>query len=340
MQENPFAVTFGQKPAVYVERPHLADGILDMFRADPITNQFYVLRGPHGSGKTVLLIDIAARLEEDQHWVVVRCDPESPGLPAIANGLREAVYSGNCTAMQPAAGESDESAAFEIEGTLKQLAGRGKKILFTVDAMTNTPQMQNFLSYFQLWMCKELPVFFLGTATYENMQEIQDAPCLTFLYRAPKIDLFPLDLLLVAESYQTALDIPETLSLRLANLTKGYAFAFQALGYLYWNAKPVASIEKLLPDFDALLADSAYSAIWQELPLEDRILCQAIAESGSGKAADIKTRLPGATAVHFRERCLRLKHQGLVDISENGQIAFSLPRFREFVEHQPLETSD
>jgi len=336
MQQDPFAVTFGQKPVVYVERPHLAEEILDMFRTDPITNQFYVLRGPHGSGKTVLLSDIANRFEEDPQWIVVRCDPESPGFSAIANALREAVYSGNYTA----AGESDESYAFEIEGILKWLAGRDKKILFAVDAMADTPQMQNFLSHFQLWMCKELPVFFLGTATYENMQEIQDAPCLTFLYRAPKIDLFPLDPLLMAESYQAAFGIPEAQGLYLANFTKGYAFAFQALGHLYWDAKPAGNIEDLLPDFDALLADSAYSAIWRELSLEDRILCQAVAKSGSGKAADIKANLPDTVSGHFRQWCLRLKNQGLVDLPVSGSITFALPRFREFVKHQPRKTSD
>lgn len=81
---------------------------------------------------------------------------------------------------------------------------------------------------------------------------------LTFLYRAPKIDLAPLGLGSIARTYQKVLNVPMERGKQLAKLTLGYSFAFQALGYTYWNAMPVKSVEDVLPRYDAMLSNSAY----------------------------------------------------------------------------------
>jgi Cdc6-like AAA superfamily ATPase len=75
MEKNPFVITFGKKPIEYIFRPHQTGVILNIFLTDPITNQVYIIRGPRGSGKTVLLSNIANKLEEENQWVVISCAP-------------------------------------------------------------------------------------------------------------------------------------------------------------------------------------------------------------------------------------------------------------------------
>lgn len=340
--KNPFVVTFGKKPVEYISRPSQTDEILGMFTDDPITNQVYIIRGPRGTGKTVLLADIANRLEEDQGWVVVRCAPTSDILRVIADGLERAVSSKkvsvDASLTIPAIGgvtvkeaQRQPSDTYRIEDALRTLAKRGRKALITVDEVTNTPQMRDFASNLQIWMGQGFPVFFLGTALFERIQELQNVPNLTFLYRAPKIDLTPLDLVAIVRTYQKALDVTAERARELSRLTLGYSFAFQALGYIYWNAMPVGSVEEVLPDFDAMLASAAYSKMWEEMSSGDRELCVALANSASDKVQDVRASL-GDDPNRFNQRRIRLKNKGIITAPGRGRIAFSLPRFGRFVQ--------
>jgi hypothetical protein len=348
VEKNPFVITFGKKPIEYISRPHQTEQILEMFMTDPITNQVYIICGPRGSGKTVLLSDIANTLEEDPEWLVIRCAPTSNILQVIAEGLRRSTrygkmkvdanihipMIGSVSVSHPIPGHNEASDLYQIEDLLKKLGEKGKKILITIDEVTNTPQMQDFVSNLQLWMSRELPVFFLGTALYERIEELQNVANLTFLYRVPKINLAPLDMPSIARSYQKALDISEERSLQLAKLTQGYSFAFQALGYIYWNAKPVDDIERILPDYDVMLSNAAYSKMWQEMSPGDHALCVAISECSSNKVSDIRKRMNDPDSNRFNQRRIRLKNQGMINTSERGKITFTLPRFKEFVKMQ------
>lgn len=340
--KNPFIITFGKKPIEYIHRPFQADEILDMFTGNPITNQIYIIRGPRGTGKTVLLSDLANQLERDAGWVVIRCAPTSDILKTVAEGLERALQkhriSVDANLEVPVVGgvhiqqkQNSPSDRFRIEDDLRILKKHDRKLLITVDEITNTPQMQDFVSHFQIWIGQDYPVFFLGTAIYERMEELQNVPNLTFLYRAPKIDLEPLDLVSIAKSYQKVLNIPEKRSNELAKLTLGYSFAFQALGYIYWNAMPVEDIQSILPDYDAMLSNSAYSKMWQEMSAGDHALCLAIADCPGNRVQDIKNQLGEKDGNRFNQRRIRLKNKGIINTSERGKIVFALPRFKEFV---------
>lgn len=93
---------------------------------------------------------------------------------------------------------------------------------------------------------KDYPVFLRMTGLYENIYAIQNAPVLTFLLRAPKVHLGPLGLYQIKREYQDIFEIEEDLAKRLANITMGYAFAFQALGVLYWNHRDELPLEKII----------------------------------------------------------------------------------------------
>lgn len=340
--KNPFIVTFGKKPIEYIYRPFQTDEILNMFTSDPVTNQIYIIRGPRGTGKTVLLSDIANRLEAERGWVVIRCAPTSNILEVIAEGLDRATpgrrVSIDANLAIPALGgvhvserQNNASVLYRIQDGLRALTKKGKKLLITVDEITNTAQMRDFASNLQVWMGQDFPVFFLGTALFESIEELQNVQNLTFLYRAPKIDLTPLDLVSIAKAYEKTLQVTAERSRELAKLTLGYSFAFQALGYLYWDAMPVANLDDIMPAYDAMLSNSAYSKMWQELSAGDRLLCVAMANCASNKVRDIRAEFGETDSNRFNQRRIRLLNKGIAVSPERGSLMFSLPRFGNFV---------
>lgn len=56
----------------------------------------------------------------------------------------------------------------------------------------------------------------------------------------------------------------------MASLTKGYAYAYQVLGYLYWRynveEERSLSLDDLLSYYDSYLEEYSYEKIWSELP--------------------------------------------------------------------------
>ena len=55
----------------------------------------------------------------------------------------------------------------------------------------------------------------------------------------------------------------------MADKTKGYSFAFQLLGYLYWNALCSDEFDKINHlsielDYESYLAEFVYDKIWSE----------------------------------------------------------------------------
>ncbi len=107
--------------------------------------------------------------------------------------------------------------------------------------------------------------------------ELQNEKSLTFLYRAPKLILKPLNLGSIARSYEKLLKVDKEKSYEMAKLTKGYSFAFQVLGYLYWD-NPSGGLYEILPYYDQYLDEYVYEKIWSELSSFDRDIMIALSQ--------------------------------------------------------------
>lgn len=117
----------------------------------------------------------------------------------------------------------------------------------------------------------------------------------------------------------------------MASLTKGYPFAFQVLGYLYWENRDRKSIDDILPEYDQYLEEYVYDKIWSELSALDKKILTELAESGDCKVKELRDRLDMGSELFSVYRG-RLKRKGVIDTAEYGKIALALPRFAEFVE--------
>ena len=188
--------------------------------------------------------------------------------------------------------------------------------------------MKEFVSLFQIYMRQDLPVFLLMTGLYENIYELQNEKTLTFLYRAPKIELRPLNIGMIAEKYKSIFELTDEEATEMAKETRGYPFAFQVLGYLCFKHNTVW--HNVLPEFSLYLEEYVYEKIWSELSKGDKELLVAMAKTNDTKVEAIRKTIKKASN-SFSVYRNRLIKKGLIISPEYGHLEFTLPRFIEFV---------
>ena len=339
---NPFTISFGRQPAQFISRPVETNEIIENFEQEPPSSQVYMLTGVRGSGKTVLMTDIAKELAKRENWLVVELSTERDMLTSLAAKLcsRPELFALfveaklNFSLLGIGSEVKNAAPISDIETALSRMLGvirsAGKKLLVTVDEAANNPNVRVFASTFQIFMRQEYPVFLLMTGIYDNIHNLQNEKTLTFLYRAPKITLGALNLTSIRLQYAKIFGISMKEAGRMADLTMGYPFAFQVLGYLYWNSRDAKTLDEVLPEYDRYLEEYVYSKIWSELSETDKQIVAVMAATGKTKVGEIREEVamkPEKFSV-YRER---LKRKGVIDTSRYGAVTFALPRFDVFV---------
>lgn len=338
--QNPFTLTFGKSPLEPVDRPVQTNEIIDAFTADPVNQQMFIITGVRGSGKTVMMSEIAHRLREKDNWIVIELNPATDLLLNMLSKLNSNVV---CSSIIKSARINLSFFGFgaEIEGStpitdaetaiieiLERIHKKGKRLLITIDEVTNNKYMHIFASAFQIFVRQDLPVFLLATGLYENIDELQNEKNLTFLYRAPKIPLKPLNQQAIVTKYQNIFKIDTLRASEMAKLTRGYPFAFQVLGYLTWNNH--GNYKSIINEYMQYLSEFVYDKIWSELSLKDRQVAIGIAQVPDGKILDIRNLLDMETN-EFNPYRKRLIKKGILSGETRGYVSFTLPLFSEYV---------
>jgi hypothetical protein len=189
--------------------------------------------------------------------------------------------------------------------------------------------MKRFASEFQLFIRKNYPIYLLMTGLHENIYAIQNDPALTFLLRAPKICMEPLSIHQIAKQYKRVFDTDDDKSKKLAQITKGYAFAFQALGLLYYEYHDTLSLDEILSKLDDMLDDFVYKKIWSTLSdLDKKILSVFDENPMKVKTICEKADIQSSTFSRYRERLI---NRGLIIASQHGYVSLTLPRFSKII---------
>ncbi len=340
--ENPFTLTFGKQPPEYVSRYENSTSVISSFTGKYPTSQTYLIEGVRGSGKTVLMTAISNELQESGEWVAADLMPTGDLLEELANRLSDIVrdhkqwipsnlsLSVAGTRLEWKDKSLSQDSISVIEELLKILKKKKKNLLITIDEVTPGQNLREFASEFQILIRKEYPVFLIMTGLYENIYSVQNDKSLTFLLRAPKIHLEPLSIYQISTQYETALRVPLETANELAALTKGYAFAFQALGLLYYDKKETQSLSDILPKLDGMLEDFVYRKIWESLSDKERQIVKAIPEEGI-KSEIIRERLSMTSSVYSKYRD-RLIKKGVLKAPQYGYVENALPRFSVILE--------
>lgn len=337
---NPYALTFGKIPEQMIERVKQRDEILNSFLEKNPSRQACIITGVRGCGKTVFMTEITQKLSKHPDWIALELNPERnllEGLaakmssrPSLAGIFRNAHI--NLSVLGFGVEISGTTPVTDIEYALtkmlESLKNHNKKILIAIDEISNNKNTREFIHAFQIFLRQDLPVFLLATGLYDNVYELQNEKSLTFLYRAPKIELNPLNINSIADNYCKNLKVSIEEARKLANLTMGYSFAFQVLGFLYFNNK--GKMDVVLPEYRQYLEEYVYEKIWTELSSTDKKVLIAIQKSESKSIAEIR-EIIGYETNQFNPYRMRLIRKGLVNGDTHGYLSFTLPLFDEFI---------
>ncbi len=190
--------------------------------------------------------------------------------------------------------------------------------------------MQTFTEFYSSLLTDGYDLKLLMTGLYQNVSKLQDNKSLTFFYRCPKISLSPLALSSIALNYEKYLNIDEKTAYKFAKLTKGYAYAYQVLGYLLYSKNEKTLKKETLNEFDNYLKDYVYDKVFSQLSVKEQDILFAFDSNNSEKNIDlrIKSELTEKSFSVYRDRLIK---KGLLISPNYGRLEFALPRFYEFL---------
>ncbi|WP_407398488.1 ATP-binding protein [Treponema sp.] len=336
--DNPFTLTFGRQPGKFINRYEDMANIINTFTSENSISQTYLISGVRGCGKTVLMTSVVKELCATTDWISADLNSTQDLLEDFANRLADSMKKNNLLSeagidisiagfgIGLSGSKQERDSVSKIESLLEQAKKKNKRVIISIDEVTPNESMKKFASQFQIFIRKEYPVYLIMTGLYDNIYAIQNDPKLTFLLRSPKILLEPLSLHQIASQYQTIFECSEDKGRSLAVYTQGYAFAFQALGLLYWEYKDDLSFENILKKFDELLDDFAYKKIWSSLTPVEKNIIDVMTTKKEISVKEIREKL-NMQSNNFSKYRERLINKGLVKSPAHGILEFTLPRF-------------
>ena len=264
-----------------------------------------------GVGKTSLLADITSNLLKKDNCIIVYL--------AMTNDLLETL----------------------IQIIYREAGSKIKKALNTIDEVKETPEIVNLASIYQIMVLKEYPINIMMTGLPKNVSELQNNDVLTFLLRSGRIPLGPLDAFDIQFRYQKAFErankkISEANLMRMTKLTKGYAYAFQDLGYYVWKHATdhitESDIDDILPLFKNDLYKNAYTKIISELSPTDQKFLMIMAKSDNDvvEISHIRKQMNKSSNYVSQYRQRLIDSQVIIEAGY-GKVSFSLPFMKEFL---------
>ena len=314
--------------------------LVESFMEEEPSQHVSIITGVRGCGKTVFMNNACGEFRQERDWIVTELNPTRDLLTTLA-----ATLSGEKRLKEIFnAAKIDLSAlgfGIQIEGSepirdievalskmLASLKKHHKKVLIAIDEASNTQQMRVFASSFQILLRQDLPVFLIMTGLYENIRSLQDEKNLTFLYRAPRINLGPLNMGRMTESYGRIFGLNQDQALDMARQTKGYSYAFQVLGYYTWKYRNDPT--RIQAEYKQHLEEYVYEKIWQELSGEDRRVAWGVAMTPGGEVSAVRELLQ-MNSNSFTTYRTRLIRKGILNGDQYGVVRFELPLFDRFV---------
>ncbi|MBQ9360849.1 MAG: AAA family ATPase [Lachnospiraceae bacterium] len=344
MKNNPYTLVFGKEPLEVIPRLTEKNELIEAFLNDPPNQQIYMITGVRGCGKTVFMTEISKELRENDEWESIELSTSQNLLVTMAQILSKdkrfvkilkQVGGISVAGFGIQLNESADSANSQIviQEILEKFKKRNKKLLVCIDEVVSNEYMKEFASVFQILLREDLPIYLIMTGLYDNINDLRNEKNLTFLYRAPEIKLRALNIGSIAENYEKNLEISQKEAMEMANLTKGYSFAFQVLGYFVFRHN--GNYKDALSEYRQYLEDYVYDKLWSELSGGDRKLLYGIAVSEKGKAKDIKEIIGWDNNQYtpYRDRLIK---KMVVDGDRYGYLKITLPLFEEYVKRRSI----
>ncbi|MBR1507900.1 MAG: hypothetical protein IJ619_07855 [Eubacterium sp.] len=349
-EQNPFTHSYGSAGQAYINM-NWADKAIDNYSFENPSEYVYKIIGVRGSGKTVVLSDIIKYFREDDSkkkgWIVYDLSSARNPLHTLVSYLANEDFLqdskkklkttiGASIGLITATINTDNSAnAFyyddevELDKLLNRAFEKGKKILICIDDISKTDDTVAFCSVYAKYIRAAKPIYFICTGLFSNMESLGRVRNLTFFRRADTIEVRYLSDVSVTTKYKKLLNVDIEEARKLAIETKGYAYAYQVLGSLYFNKKPSESLEDLIDEYDEILFTESYEKIWEELTEGERNLIRIILEHKDRATILEQMEKPK----NYSELRSSLIKGGIIRETSRGKVDFALPHFEEYVKY-------
>ena len=333
---------YGRIPTSFIKRTEEFKQIISTFKSDTPSTLAYTITGIRGAGKTVLLRAVSNELQKNGDFIVVDLNPQDEMIGSFGQKLYyegkkkklfldfELTIDFKYVLLKINTDENIRNVEVVAERLIKAANKDKKKILITIDEVNNTQDIKKFANFYQSMVGKGYNVFLLMTGLKNNIDVLIESKATSFLSRTPKITLKPLDLVEIVKEYKKVFDIDDDIASQLAKLTKGYAFAYQVLGYFFFESKDKIINQELLDEYDEYLRKNGYDVIWNELTSKEKELCLAIYKSKNKDANEIML-LANMKQSNYQNYRTSLINKGIIEVAGYGKIDFSLPRFDRFI---------
>lgn len=358
--QNPFKPTAGKMPPVLVGREKVTDDFLEgLANGEGAPGRLMRITGPRGSGKTVLLSELAS-IAEDEGWLVVNVSGSGDLLASLSRRLMrkslfsEIVFKAQSPLVSIEARRGSASLDdFEsiLECATRGMTKRGKGLLVTIDEVQDAlrDDIREIATAVQ-FMIREnqnIALVFAGITT--GVLDILNGKSVTFLRRAKpeELDAIPLDE--VRDSLRDTIansgfQIEEEALALATDATQGYAHLIQLVGYHVWRTAwlrgrkgddaIVVSVDDATRGV-AAARDEFKSAVLEAtitgLPKTAIDFILAMSETrdvvSTSKIASMLKRTTGYLSPYRRQ----LISRQVIEQTAPGYVTFSIPLMKEYL---------
>ena len=194
---------FGTSPSQEISQTDIIADVVAKFESRRASFRVFFVYGPREYGKTMFLSRISNAFAGKDDWIVIDVNPGVNMLESLAFQLYDECNAEHLFANAEVNLSRNEN-AFLLEGEhvasvdtvleimLTELRKQKKKVLITVDGVTNNSYMRVFAHAFQRFLREDFLVYLLMSGLYNDIHNLERAKTMTFLARAPRIELGPL----------------------------------------------------------------------------------------------------------------------------------------------------
>ena len=200
---------------------------------------------------------------------------------------------------------------------------------------------REFIQLLQNLKRHNLNFYLVADGLPKMIYDIEHDQTLTFLKRARHIQTTMLNINEIEMEYQKHLNFAPVVTHQIAQLTGGYSFGFQLLGYKLWNATMISQQPANQQTFDAIkslyiqdLFTQSYDIIFDNLSNHDREYLVGTANNmTTTQIADLMNYQKSAKQQqnYVNQYRRRMIQQDLIIPAGNGRVKFKLPLFKEYL---------
>lgn len=352
---NPFDPSFGTPPPQIILPNYQSDFESPASVAQAIAyddpNRVIFITGLRGSGKTALLTQIEQQVMKLTNTYVVEIDNNQRMVQNFGHNLKNLFKVHALTDKLSSISVMGFGLSFsknyedyttqDIENFMTVLTKLHKRVVIFIDEFNHKENTREFIQLLQNLKRHNLNFYLVADGLPKMIYDIEHDQTLTFLKRARHIQTTMLNLNEIEMEYQKHLDFDPGVTHQIAQLTGGYSFGFQLLGYKLWNATNISQQPTNQQTFDAIrplyvqdLFKQSYDIIFDNLSNHDREYLVGTANNmTTTQIASLMDyqKSPKQQQNYVNQYRRRMIQQDLVSPAGNGKVKFKLPLFKEYL---------